>query len=233
MADETPNIESQMEAELQSLFAGSPPATGSESGEGTQTPSDAKPGTVPPPTAPATETPEEVPTEELTEQDKILKALDDLDKPAEGEQKPEDKPQAPQLSEDQQIILNNIPDRHTAETLVQIANNHVAFEEAFLEGDFDRVEGMFTHWNKQAYDVFTEKMYEKYVAKDGEWVKRFIAEQEAKANGDEYTYKKTSILEQKIAQLENQLKGRQQQESTQQAQQREQQVFQNYNSELE
>jgi len=245
MGEETSNYEAQMEQELQGLFGGikessSAPAKGAESGEGSQTPSDTKPAGVTPPTPLATDNEGEDASdasetpEELTEREKQLKALDDLDKP-EGEQKTEDKekPQTPALTEDQQIILNNIPDRHTAETLVSIANNHVAFEEAFESGDFERIDNMFTHWNKQAYEAFEEHLYQKFVGKDGVWVRRFIAEQDAKANGNEFELKKQSALERKVQELEAQVKGRQQQETQAEAQRREQQVYTNYQNELE
>jgi hypothetical protein len=236
MADETNTPESQMEAELQELFAGSPPATGSESAADPKVGTDTKQEGVPPPTPPA-ETPaaEETP-EELTDLEKKLKALEELDKPEgevkpDGEQKPEAK--APVLTEEQQIILQHIPDARTAEAVVSIANNHAALEDAFESGNFELVDNMFTHWNKQAYEAFEEHIYQKYIGKDGVWVKRFIAEQEAKANGNEYELKKQSALERKVQELEAQVKGRQQQETQAEAQRREQQVYTNYNNEIE
>jgi hypothetical protein len=234
MADEAQEL--QMENDLKALFQGqtSAPATGAESGNGTKTVPDTKQGTVPPPTVPAETDASNASdasdasdaSEELSEKDKALKALDELkvDEPPKDEK--------PQLSEEQQIILQHIPDAQTAETLVTIANNHVNFENAFEGGEFDKVDQMFSHWNQQAYDAYLEHVYTKYVA-SGEWVERFVAEKDAEKNGSTYQVKAQTRLEREVQDLKRQLNTRQAQESQHASQLQEQRTFQAYKDEID
>lgn len=86
---------------------------------------------------------------------------------------------------------------------------------------------MFEAWNKDAFEGFLEHIYTQKV-NSGEWVDRFIAEQE----GTGQTHQGMKTLERKIAQLQSQIEQRNQGNQQAQAQQAQQQAFTEYNKHI-
>lgn len=235
------NLEQQMNQDLEALFStvkGSAPAKETESGGDPKvTPDNKQAGDAShQPATPNADADGDSDasdasdaSDELTEREKMLKALEALDpeeKPKEGEEK---KPETPALSEEQQIILQHIPDAATAETLVNIANSHTAFETALVEGDFEKIEAMFLHWNKDAYDNLVENIYKKH---GEEWVKRFVSEYEAEQNGTSYENQRQSKLEKEVASLKQRLAQQDQQKQTESYTQQQQRIAAAYTNEL-
>jgi len=212
MADET-STELSIDQQLDQLFkdTGSPdPALSPDPKAelGTK----AQPATSPAePAKPEGETP--------TEEDPIEKALKEIEDPK------EDPPEVkPTLTPEQQTIFKAIPDAQTAVQLLKTVENYSNFTSAFEARDFKNVETMFTNWDKDAYEAFLDHVYAQKVA-SGEWVDRFIAEQEGRGT----EHKGMKALEQKIAKLEGKLteKERGNQRETQAAES--ERVFSEYN----
>src|ERR1043165_4018193 len=185
MAEETAEL--TLEQELQQFYGKQDP--GDEAKPGKETPKGKA--------QPAVETPAEEGEEELDPLEKLLKDIPDEEVKKEGEEKDE----TPQLSQEQQSILSVIPNAETAVNLIQQVQNYNNFTEAFEARKFDTVEMMFQQWDGASYDAFLEHLYQKFVATDGAWVSRFIAEQEGRGT----EHKGMKSLEQKIAQLEGKL----------------------------
>ena len=87
------------------------------------------------------------------------------------------KPEAGTLNEDQKRIMELVPNRQAAESMVAQVNGYAAFTDAFARGDFDSVEQMFQQWNPQAYAKFLSHVYMKKV-ESGEWVDQWADDKE-------------------------------------------------------
>lgn len=187
MADTTATLETpteqSLDQQLQELF-----------GEPAEKPSAAPdPATKPESGKPGSEASQDPATD--TQEDPLEKALEDIKEDEAGEEE-----QTPQLTEDQQSILNAIPNVETAQRLYGVAQDYSNFTRAFESGQFDSVDQMFEAWNPGAYEAFLEHIYQKHMVK-GDWTERFIAEAEGRGQ-DRKGFKS---LENKIAQLEGKL----------------------------
>lgn len=218
MGDETPGGEQTLDQQLEALFAEpKSPAPAGEPGDGA-TP---KPGQQPAAVAsppPAKKEGEQQPPAE-GEVDPLLKALEEI-----KEEKVEE-PAKPQLSDDQQKVLEAVPTVERAAELYATAQNYANFTGALEGGDFGKVEGMLQAWNPQVLEGWLEHVYAQKVA-SGEWVDRFIAEQEGRGS----QYKGDVQLRNRVAQLETQLKEKAQTSQQSQLTQQQQQAFVNYNT---
>ncbi len=155
MAEETPS-EQTVDQELEALLAptkSAAPAAG-----------EPPPKTVASPPEAAAETP-------AGDEDPLLKALNEI---KDGEETPAEEGKGA-LTQDQQQILQAIPDIQTATNLYGVVENYKNFTDSLEAGRFDDVEAMLSTWNKDVIDGWLEHIYEKKVA-SGEWVDRFIAE---------------------------------------------------------
>lgn len=117
---------------------------------------------------------------------------------------------APKFTAEQEQILRTFPDVQTAQQISSLATGFQNFSAAFEGGKFDSVEQMFENWNKDAYDAFTEYLYNKHVA-NGSWVDRWISEKE----GNPAATQGVRRLEQQISALRSQLEGQNQARATQ------------------
>lgn len=131
----------------------------------------------------------------------------------------------PTLSNEQQQILNVIPNVQTAQQLATLANGYTNFTQTFERGQFGETLNMLQQWNPQATDAFMEHIYQTKIT---EWVDRWIADKE----GNPTVHKGMQSLEAKISQLQSQLNQRNQQETEQQRQTRQAQIGQQYQSHL-
>ncbi len=181
MEEEAAGTELSLDAQLESLF--NPGAAAPESGK-----KDA-PGKQP--AAVSSPQQAEVPAGD-GEADPLEDALKEIE-----EDKPEEKPVVPEMTNDQKAILAAIPNAEVATQLYSTVQNYNNFTGAFESRDFEKVNGMFETWDKDAYDAFKDYIYDKHVA-SGEWVDRFIAEQEGRGG----QHKTTKAMEKKIADLQ-------------------------------
>lgn len=209
MSDESTGGEQTLDQQLEAILSSDAPA--SASGKGTTPKPDTKP-----PVATSPPAADQTPAGEADPLEEALKAIED--------EKPEEK-QVPAISDEQQQILRAIPDAATAANLYGVVQNYSNFTNAFESGEYAKVQGMFEAWNPAAFDGFLEHIYAEKVA-SGEWVDRFIAEQEG--TGKQHQGMKT--LERKIQNLESQLNQRTQGTQQAQKQTQEQQSFAAYNT---
>ncbi len=201
MADETVDT---LDAQLEALL--NPDAPASADGKDTTSKPATKPGEVASPPPAAT-------TEDLLEE--ALKGID--------EEKPEDEPAKPALSDEQAAIIAAVPSAEIATQLYAVAENYNNFTSAFESGNYDAVQAMFENWNPSAFEGFLDHIYAKRVA-SGEWVDRFIAEQEGK--GKEHQGMKA--IQKEIASLKAQLNQKEQGNQSQQAEQAQKQSYEAY-----
>lgn len=227
MADETANSEQTMEQELEALFNPTSAAPAAEPGKGaTPEPGKGKEGAASlPPSEKKEGDPE--PEAKTEEDDPLLKALDEIEdgEPKDGEKKPDEG--KPALSDEQQQILRVIPDAQTAAGLYNVATNYSNFTGALEAGDYDGVLGMLQAWNPSTVDGLLEHIYTKYAA-TGEWVDRFIAEQEGKGT----EHKGMKNLEKQVAELRSKLEQKQVVNTEAQQQDRVQKAFVAYNDHI-
>ncbi len=169
MENETPTLDQTMDADLEALLGPSdkskpaaPAAAASKSGE----------------TSEKVASPS---SEETGDEDPLLKALESLDE-EDGEKKEAseegDEEAKPNLSSDQQAVLEAIPDIETATNLYSVVRNYNTFTTALAEGKFEDVESMLGDWNPDVIEKWTEYIYKKH----GEsFVDRFINENDPNA----------------------------------------------------
>lgn len=197
-----PTLDQQLEALLK-------PET-KPSGEGTPPKPDAAAQPVASPAAPITEDPLETSLKDIPEEPK------------------EDAEAKPALSTEQQSILAAIPSAEVATQLYATVENYSNFTSAFEARKFEQVVGMFEAWDKDAFDDFLNHVYTTKVA-SGEWVDRFIAEQE----GGGKQHQGMRAMERKIAQMRAELDQKNQGQQQTVQQQHEQQAFVDYTKHVE
>jgi hypothetical protein len=224
MADEVVSAEQTMEQELEALLNPKTPAPAGEPGDGaTPKPGEQKPVVASPPAS-------EKPEGELTETEKILKALDEPEdgeqKPKEGE-KPEEKDKGPQLSEEQQKVLNVIPNAEAAMALVNVATNYNMFTGALETGRFEEVHGMIQAWNPAVMEGWLEYVYTQKVA-TGEWVDRFCEENDPEV-GKNPAMKEVRAVRGELNKLQKQLAEKQTNNAQEEQTARVQKAFTAYN----
>lgn len=191
---ETPAQELTLEQQLEALKP-----TGQESAlaTGSESQTDPKPNETKEPPADASQS---------AGSEELLKKLDEIKA---DEEKPAEE-QKPQLSTEQQEVLKAVPDKETADALLQIAGNYRTFSEALATGDFQTVQKMI---DPQAYENFLDYVYQQKVA-TGEWVDRYIADNDTPSHVNQGMRQ----LQNKIAQLEKQQAERQSREQNAQSQ---------------
>ncbi len=161
------------------------------------------------------------------EEPKAEPSLEDQLKALEAETPKVEEPKVEPLNEDQRQVLNAIPDAKTLETVHTSLNNYRNFTNAFERGDFDTVEEMFTQWKPEVYEAFLNHIYNKKVVSE-EWVNRWIQDKEVPSSANA----QLAHLQSQIKQLQTQLSGKAQEESKQQKQVNEQQIYAQYNSHI-
>lgn len=205
-AIETPTVDT-LDQQLEELFGTSSdaPTSGKPDGKAA-TGAPASPAASPA-TPAATDGKEGQPTTE----DPLEKALNDIKE----DETPKEEPK-PQLTGDQEAVLQAIPTPEVASRLMGVVQNYQNFTKTFESGNYGDVEQMFEKWNPTAFEGFLEYIYQKHMV-EGDWANRFIAE--AEGRGTEH--KGMKAIQNELADLKKQLQAEkdQQQKGNTKAQQ--------------
>ena len=192
MAEETTSTEQTLDQQLETLFGTSSDAPAPGKSDGKDKAATDKPGSpAPSPADSAAKDGKE--GQPATGEDPLEKALNDI----KDDEQPKEEEKQPQLTGDQQAVLQAIPTPEVAQRLFGVVQNYQNFTQAFENGDFENVEAMFNNWNSAIFENFLEYIYDKHMV-NGDWTERFIAE--AEGRGGER--KGIKALEAKIAKLE-------------------------------